>query len=61
MGGGEPAVCCRAEGGKGTTTFLLGTPVAVTSHAGLPSRCKIRGGVQTKRRKICLIISISCA
>ena len=38
MGGGAPAVCCRTEGGKGDTTFLLSTPVAVYRHAGLFSR-----------------------
>jgi hypothetical protein len=51
VGRGAPAVCGRAEGGKGDTTFLLSTSVVVYCHAGLLSRCKLRGGVKTKRRK----------
>ncbi len=59
MGRGAPAVCGRAEGGKGDTMFLLSTSVVVYCHAGLFSRCKIRGGVQTKRRKMVLLLVLA--
>ncbi len=46
VGRGAPAVCGRAEGWKGDTTFLLSTSVVVYCHAGMLSRCKIRGTVK---------------